>query len=245
MDYRTCRHTPEQLIDEAARLGYEILAITCHNTDIWTESLSTYARNRGITLIPGMEVNAEGKRHVLVYNFRLPAEHLDTLKKIRDRSRSDTLVIAPHPFFPGYVCLRGLLEKNPDVFDAIEYSGFYLKGLNFNRKGQKAAKKTGKPVVACGDVHYLWQLGRTFTWIYAEPGVASVLRAIKEGSVRIQTAPLSLVETARWWATTLWRYAYPVNAYPADPLNKIEDGRRFGAAQQGMKPQGIHIGHQS
>jgi len=244
MDYRVCRHSPEQLIEEAARRGYEVLAITCHNTDIWTESLSGYARSRGVTLIPGMEVAAEGSHHILVYNFRSPAENLDTLQKIRERANTDTLVIAPHPFFPGYVCLRGLLEKNPDVFDAIEYSGFFLKGLDFNRRSKKLAQNIGKPVVACADVHYLWQLGRTFTWIYAEPRVESVLRAIKQGDVRIQTSPLSMPEIADWWATTLWRYAFPVNAYPAGPLNKIENGGCFGAAQQSMKPQRIHIGHQ-
>ena len=112
IDYRICDHTPEQLISKAAELGYEILAITCHNMDIWTEELSDYAQSLGITLIPGMEVTTERTRHTLVYNFHTDAENLNTLKKIRARSREDTLVIAPHPFFPGRICLRGLLETN-------------------------------------------------------------------------------------------------------------------------------------
>jgi predicted metal-dependent phosphoesterase TrpH len=252
-DYRVCRHTPEQLISHAAKLGYNVLAITCHNKDIWTDRLSDYARNLGITLIPGMEVAAQ-RRHVLVYNFHSGPENLNTLAKIRNHSRSDTLVIAPHPFFPGFVCLRGLVEKNLDVFDAIEYSGFHIRGLNFNRQGAKLAEKAGKPLVACSDVHHLWQLGRTFTWIYAEPEVESILSAIKEGAVRIRTSPYTVLEAAAWWATALWRYVFPVHPFPSDsvsgtavpagPSDKIEDGRCFGAAQQGMKPERIHIGHQ-
>jgi predicted metal-dependent phosphoesterase TrpH len=170
-DYRICRYAPEQLISSAAKLGYEILALTCHDRDIWTEDLSDFARSLGITLIPGMEVATEGRRHVLVYNFRTSAENLDTLQKIRDRSRENTLVIAPHAFFPGFVCLRELLEKNLDVFDAIECSGFQIRGLDFNRRSLSLAKQAGKPLMGCGDVHYLWQLDRTFTWIYAEPGI--------------------------------------------------------------------------
>ena len=43
IDYRICKHTPEELISTAASLGYEILAITCHNLDVWTEALADYA----------------------------------------------------------------------------------------------------------------------------------------------------------------------------------------------------------
>jgi hypothetical protein len=245
-DYRMCEHTPEELISNAAKLGYEILAITCHNKDIWSKDLSDYANGLGITLIPGMEVTAERTRHTLVYNFHAEAEDLNTLKKIRALSREDTLVIAPHPFFPGPTCLGGLLKKNLDLFDAIESSGFQIAGLNFNRRSEALAKKTNKPLVGNGDVHYRWQLGKTFTWIYSEPGVLPVLRAVKEGFLRIQTTPLTWLEAAEWWATALWRYAFPVNrppyrpvagkAHTAHPSDKVEDGGCFGSAQEGVEP---------
>jgi len=243
-DYRICQHTPEELISHAARLGYEILAITCHNLDIWTGDLSDYARSLGITLIPGMEVTTEQTRHTLVYNFHADAEELNTLRKIRALSREDTLVIAPHAFFPGRTCLKGLLEKNLDVFDAIECSGFHTRSVNFNRRSELLAERAHKPVVGNGDVHYLWQLGRTFTWIYAEPGVLPVLEAVKEGFVRAQRSPLTWLEAAEWWATTFWRDAFPVNPAPYKPgkpvpvlpSDEVEDGRCFGPAQEGMEP---------
>jgi len=215
VDYRICNYTSEELIVSAAKHGYEILAITCHNMDVWTEDLSEYARNLGITLIPGMEVIAEQTRHVLAYNFHTGSENLSTLNKIHERSTEETLVIAPHSFFPGSSCLGKLLEKNLHIFDAIEYSGFLARGVDFNRKGVKLAEKAGKPLVACADVHYLWQLGRTVTWVYAESNVQSILDAIKQGLVRIQVSPLSWFEVAEWWTTTRWRKTFPVNRVPS------------------------------
>ncbi len=226
VDYRICRHSPEQLISRAAELGYEVLALTCHNRDIWTEGLADYARNAGIMLIPGMEVTAERTRHVLVFNFHTGHENLNSLDKIRNRSREDTLVIAPHAFFPGFACLRELLESNLDIFGAFEHSGFQIQGLNFNRRIVSFAKETGKPLVGCADVHHLWQLDRTFTWIYAEPEVESIIAAIKQGLVRVETAPLSWREAAGWWATAVWRYAFPVNAAPSgQALGKLFPAR--------------------
>jgi predicted metal-dependent phosphoesterase TrpH len=246
VDYRICNHTPEELIYKAAELGYEILAVTCHNKDIWTEELSDYAGDLGVTLIPGMEVITERTRHTLVYNFRADAEDLNSLKKIRARSREDTLVIAPHPYFPGRICLRDLLEMNLDSFDAIECSGFQVRHFDFNRRAEKLAARTQKPLVGNADIHYLWQLDRTFTWIYSEPGVLPVLHAVKQGSVRVQKSPLTWFEAAQWWATSLWRYAFPVNpspdrtvpglSFPSRPSDKVEDGRCFGPAQESMEP---------
>jgi predicted metal-dependent phosphoesterase TrpH len=210
-----CGHTPEQLISRAAEFGYEVLALTCHNKDIWTERLADYARSQGIVLIPGMEVAVERTRHTLVYNFHTGRKNLNTFDKIRNRSGQDTLVIAPHAFFPGFTCLHGLLEKNLDVFDAIEYSGFQIQGFDYNRRSVDFSQKTGKPLVGFGDIHYLWQLDRTYTWIYAEPDLLSVISAIKQGFVRIQTSPLSWPEAFGWWSTAFWRFFFPVNTKPS------------------------------
>jgi predicted metal-dependent phosphoesterase TrpH len=242
-DYGICRFTPEQLIHEAARQGFEILSITCHDSNIWTDELSDYARSLGITLIPGMEVTVEKTRHVLVYNLDMGAGNLNTLEKIRAYTNGDSLVVAPHPFYPGPSCLRGYLIKNLDLFDAIEYSGFLAPGLNFNRRGRKLAEKTGKPLLGFGDIHHLWQLGRTFTWIYAEPEVPSIIRAIKQGLVRIESSKLSWFEVAGWLATALWRKVFPVNSLPdIIPSDKVEDGRCLGSAQERMESQRVHIG---
>jgi hypothetical protein len=267
-DYGICGFSPQELIQEASGKGFEILSITCHDLDIWTPELADYARDSGITLVPGMEVTAEKTRHILVYNFRKDAKSLNTLDKIRINANEGTLVVAPHPFYPGRSCLRGLLEKNLDLFDAVEYSGFLVRGLDFNRRGIKLAKRNSKTVVGFGDIHFLWQLGKTYTWIYAEPNVESITASIKSGWVRIEASPLSWFEAAGWWAGRFWRSAFPVNspavplssedfppsppaternpiknAYPETPSDKIEDGRCFGTPQESVKAERIHVGH--
>jgi predicted metal-dependent phosphoesterase TrpH len=199
---------------EAARLGYEVLAITCHDLDVWTTDLSEYAADLGITLIPGMEIAIEGRWHTLVYNFRTGAEDLETFQKVRARSCSDTLVVAPHPYFPSCKCLWSRLERNIEVFDAIEISGFHTKRLDFNRHARRVATAHSKPLVGNGDVHQLWQLGRTFTWIYSEPGIGPVLNAVKRGRVRVESAALSIPEVVRWWATTFWNWTFPCQTAP-------------------------------
>ena len=208
-DHRFCTSSPEALIRETARLGYDVLAITCHCLDIWNPEWAAYAAGLGITLIPGMEVVVAGRCHTLVYNFRTSAQNLDSPAKIRALRREDTLVIAPHPFFPAPTCLGHLLERNLDIFDAIEYSGFYTTRIDFNRRARRLALVHRKPMVGCTDAHFLWQLGKTFTWIYAEPGIETVIRAVKRRLVKIETRPLSFQEVSRWWADALRYTLFP------------------------------------
>ncbi len=241
-DRRLCRFTPEQLIRKAAGLDFEVLSITCHDLNVWTPDLADYARRLGITLIPGVEVTVDKKRHILVYNFDGDPETLNSLEEIRAIRSDKTLVVAPHPYFPGRSCLGGLLNKNLDMFDAIEFSGFLVRGLNFNRRSVALAKASSKPLLGFGDIHYLWQLGRTFTWIYAEPSVESIFEAIRQGLVRIQVSPLSWSQAAGWWATTLWRTLLPANPPPSTFSDKIKDRRSFGTPKESVESQSIHIG---
>lgn len=213
-DYRMCAYSPEELIREAARLGYAVLAITCHDLDVWSRELSEYAESLGITLIPGMEVHAGGRRHTLVYNFRTSWKNLNTFEKIRERRGPDTLVVAPHPYYPSWTSLGSRLEKQIDLFDAIEFSGFFTRRVDFNSRAVHTGLKYGKPLIGNSDAHLLWQLGRTFTWILAEPGVRSVIGAIKRGQVRIESRALSSGEAALWWATALGRCILPARSRP-------------------------------
>jgi predicted metal-dependent phosphoesterase TrpH len=214
VDYRLCPYSAEALIREAARLGYRVLAITCHDRDVWTTGLSVLAAGYGITLIPGMEVTTRNGGHILAYNFRTGAGNLDTIEKIHARSRPETLVVAPHPYFPSPKCLGRRLERNHRVFDAVEISGFYIPGIDFNRRAWRVAREYAKPLVGNSDLHQLWQLGRTFTWIQAEPDLSSIIAAIKGGRTRVESHSLTYMEALRWWATTLGRALFASRGKP-------------------------------
>lgn len=49
------KHTEKELIDATAKLQYDVIAITCHNTLVFNEELFQYAAKKNILLIPGIE----------------------------------------------------------------------------------------------------------------------------------------------------------------------------------------------
>src|SRR5687768_9396683 len=167
-------YSTHQLIDRAAELGYQALAITLHDRQLDIRQFEGYARQRGIVLIPGIERTIDGK-HVLLLNFRSGAEAVQSFDDLaRLRQRQPGLVVAPHPFFPHPTCLRELLDRHADLFDAVEWNAMFTSSVDFNRAAVRWARKHGKPVVGNGDVHRLRQLGTTFSLIEAEPNADSI-----------------------------------------------------------------------
>jgi predicted metal-dependent phosphoesterase TrpH len=199
-------HTAFELIDRAAEERFDVLAITNHNQQLYNEELTSYAANRGILLIPGVEATL-GRKHLLLYNFPDYEPSWKTLEAVRDRKGPKQLVIAPHPFFPGISCLRGLCYRWAGLFDAVEYNHFYLSGLNFNRRAVDFANRHNLPLVGNSDVHQLSQLGCTYTMIYADKTIDSVLEAVRNGEVRLVTRPLSAYFVSSWLAGNLARKA--------------------------------------
>ena len=60
-----------KLIDEAKKLKFQILALTCHRSLATKPEFIDYARRQGILLIPGIELElSQGRRrpHVVVLN---------------------------------------------------------------------------------------------------------------------------------------------------------------------------------
>ena len=191
-------HTAVELVDRAARLGFDALAITLHEIQFADSSVSAYARERGITLIPGSERTIEG-RHVLLLNFpAAAAESVRTLDELAYlKTRTGGLVIAPHPYFPGPTCLRRQLDAHPDLFDAVEWSYFWTRATNFNARAARWASAHGKPVVGNSDLHDLRQLGRTYSLIDAPAGDPSAIcDAIRAGRVTLHTEPVPVLELA-------------------------------------------------
>jgi predicted metal-dependent phosphoesterase TrpH len=145
---------------------------------------------RGITLIPGIERTIGGK-HVLLLNFSRRAEQVDTFEDVATlKRRENGLVVAPHAFFPGASCLRGLLDRHAELFDAVEYNAMFTRSVNFNRAAERWARAHGKPMVGNGDVHRLGQLGSTYSLVDAAPTPDAICAAIKAGRVQVQATPL-------------------------------------------------------
>lgn len=194
-------HSEKDLIDRAHQHGYDVLAITCHNHIAHTEELAEYAKTKNILLIPGMEKTVE-KNHVVIINPKKEAEKINTFNELRDYKKENpqTLIFAAHPYHPfplGILSLKDNLDKNIDLFDAIEFSSFYTHMFDFNKKAVDAAKKHNKPLLGTADNHVLEFLNHTFSYVYADNKTPeAIFEAIKKGKIEIISRPMHLVRLA-------------------------------------------------
>ncbi len=220
-------HTTFELIDRAAALGYDAIAITLHERQLDLRPFTSYAEERGIVLIPGVERTVEG-RHVLLLNFPLGAtdEVLTFGDLARLKARSHGLVIAPHPFFPGSVCLRGELERHAELFDAVERNAMFIRGLDFNRAAERFAARHGKPIVGNCDVHRLAQLGSSWSMVDAAKDPKAICEAVAAGRVRVDSRPLTWMTAARLMAAMLFGLEQPA------------ERQRVGAVAQAVRDIG-------
>ena len=186
------RYTAKELISRAADKGFDVISITNHHQMTFNQDLLSYAQKKGILLIPGVEMTIQ-RRHVLVLN---PPPHkmcsdFYSLSKLR---RPETLIIAPHPYFPGTYSLNGYLMKHLNLFDALEYCHFYSPLINFNQKAVELSRSFGFPLVGNSDAHFLSQLGTTYSLIYAEKNLEAIFAAIRQNKVKVATRPLKHLE---------------------------------------------------
>jgi predicted metal-dependent phosphoesterase TrpH len=189
-------YSTNELIDRAAALGYDALAVTLHDRQLDIRPFAAYAAERGVTLIPGIERTIEGK-HVLLLNFQRGAEAVSSFADLaRLKAEEPGLVIAPHPFFPSPTCLRGRMDRHVELFDAVEYNAMFTRALNFNRAAERWARAHGRPMVGNGDVHRLNQLGTTWSLVDAERDPDAICAAVRAGKVKVQATPLSSLTAA-------------------------------------------------
>jgi predicted metal-dependent phosphoesterase TrpH len=191
-------HSAEQLIERAAEHGYGALAITLHDRPFDPTPLVAFARERGVVLIPGLERTVEG-RHVILLNFPLEAIEVQTLDDVaRLKAATNGLVIAPHPFYPIPSALGlKLLETHLNLWDAVEVSALYVRGVDFSTPAIAWARRHGKPLVGNADVHRLSQLDTTWSEIDAPPDASAICEAIRAGRVRVVTRPLGYGQAVR------------------------------------------------
>lgn len=210
-------HTTAQLIDRAAVLGYDALAVTLHDRQLDLRPYRSYAAERGVTLIPGVERTIRGK-HVLLLNFRRGAEDVTNFDELAAlKSREPGLVIAPHPFFPASSCLRGLVNRYADLFDAIEYNAMFTTWLNFNDRAEQWARTHDKPIVGNGDVHRLRQMDTTFSLIGAEPDPDAICDAILARRVRFVARPITFAAAFGLMAELSTSHVLPPGFWDSPP----------------------------
>ena len=185
-------HSTTQLLDRAADLGYQVIAVTLHDRYFDPAPYLAYARERGLVLLSGIERTIAG-RHVLLINFGpecASVRTFDDLAKLK--ARASGLIIAPHAFYPIASALRHRLVSHAPVFDAVELNFMYTRRIDFNRRAVAFAKAHAKPLVGNTDLHRLDQLGTTYSLVDADPDPDAICDAIRGGRVEVRTEPIGL-----------------------------------------------------
>ena len=86
----------------------------------------SYAAERGITLIPGIERTIEGK-HVLLLNFSRTSEDVHSFDDLaRLKSRENGFVVAPASVLSDWSRhFSEMMDRHADLFDAVEYNAMF------------------------------------------------------------------------------------------------------------------------
>lgn len=167
--------SPGELVERAVEAGLDRIAVTDHGSIEGALLARELAPDR---VVVGEEVrSACGTELIgLFLEARIPRglRVEETVERIRDQGG---LVYAPHPF--AYV--RNPRERARTALrwaDAVEVANARAFWPSWNRRGRRAARRTGLPACAGSDAHFPSELGRAFTLLPAFRDAASFRAAL-------------------------------------------------------------------
>ncbi|MFB6309562.1 MAG: CehA/McbA family metallohydrolase [Salinirussus sp.] len=182
------RDPVEKLLQQAAAVGLDGLAVTDHDEIDASLAAVDRAADYGLIGIPGMEVTCAAG-HVLAIGIEdaVPPElpFRETVDRIHDLGG---IAIVPHPFqeFRNGV-LAHINEEELLAADAIEVFNSRLLTGRANRQAQRFARRNGMPMTAGSDAHIFPMVGRAVTHVKTdERSVAAILTAIREGRTTVE-----------------------------------------------------------
>lgn len=190
--------SPETHVDNARRLGYDVIAITDHNEVEGGFIAQKYARKlNDIEVIVGDEVMTKDGEVIglgLTEYIKPMMSVEETVDVIREQG---ALAIAPHPFS---FHVRGLQEKIFDVkLDAIEtingghpdaYSNWFAKRVFDAFPGKWASTSSS-------DAHSLYTFG--FNWTEFEGNTADdFIKAVKNKTTVPKGKPATVFSEVQW-----------------------------------------------
>ena len=178
----------ELLLEQAAAIGLDALAITDHDEIEASLDAAELAEEYGLVGITGMEISSAAG-HVLGLGIRerVPAglSFGETLDRIREQGG---VVVVPHPFQTSRSgVMANVTEAELAEADAVEvYNSRLLTGRG-NRKAERFAERHDLPRTAGSDAHISEMVGQAVTRIDAdERSSDAVLDAILDGRTTVE-----------------------------------------------------------
>ncbi|MEZ3115422.1 PHP domain-containing protein [Halobaculum sp. MBLA0147] len=181
------RDPVELLVEQAAGVGLDVLAVTDHDEIAASREAATLAADYGLVGIVGMEVtSAAGHVLGLGIDESIPAglSFDETIDRIHD---AGGIAVVPHPFQKSrHGVAPHVSEEQLARADAIEVFNSRLLTGRGNRRAESFAVGRGLPTVAGSDAHVSEMVGQAVTQIGTDERTAeAVLRAIREGRTSV------------------------------------------------------------
>ncbi|MFB6151920.1 MAG: CehA/McbA family metallohydrolase [Haloarculaceae archaeon] len=183
------RDSVEQLLERAAEVRLDALAVTDHDEIASSRRAAELAPDYGLVGIVGLEVSSAAG-HVLALDVDEAVEpglpFGETLSRIRERGG---IAVIPHPFQEMRSgVLANVSRERLQEADALEvYNSRLLTGRS-NRQARRYATAHGIPMTAGSDAHVSDMVGRAVTLVDAEERTAgAICRAIREGKTTLRT----------------------------------------------------------
>ena len=177
----------ELILEQAAGVGLDVLAVTDHDAVEASVEAAELAPDYGLVGVPGLEVSSRAG-HVLALGVEevVPAglAFEETVSRIQELGGIAAL---PHPFQKSRSGVgANLAEDALAGADAIEvYNSRLLTGRG-NRRARTFAEERGMPMIAGSDAHIAEMVGQAVTRVDAvEPTAAAVVDAIREGRTEV------------------------------------------------------------
>ncbi|HLC25013.1 MAG TPA: PHP domain-containing protein, partial [Nitrosopumilaceae archaeon] len=155
-----CGITITEQLEQASRLGLDVLFVTNHNTLDGYSALLEYQKHherlKDIHVYPAEEITADSGTHIIAYGISETIKLGQSVDEILDKIKSQGAVsCAPHPFGLS----NGLREK-ASLCDLIEVFNSNNVDRYSNIRASHFAKINHMVEVAGSDSHVLSTLGR-------------------------------------------------------------------------------------
>jgi hypothetical protein len=189
---RDCAMQVDELLERAAEVGLDVVAITDHNEVAGGFEALEIADRYGVRVIVGEEVKTlEGEVIGLFLEERIPPgmTFAETIAEIKGQGG---IVYVPHPFdrlhaVPGTT----LLKANLTDLDVIEVFNSRIAYPGFNEKALRFSQRHRLPGAAGSDSHVLPGLGTALTGLGSFSGPQDFIEAL--GASHILRRPRSLL----------------------------------------------------
>jgi glycosyltransferase involved in cell wall biosynthesis/predicted metal-dependent phosphoesterase TrpH len=207
---KDCTVAPRELLERAAEIGLDVLAITDHDSVAGGLEGRELADGYGVRVIVGEEVKtAEGEVIGLFLEETIPgglsfAETIDAIKA------QGGIVYVPHPFDRLHsVPSRAVLLENVQDLDVIEVFNSRIAFPGFNEQAERFALRYRLPAAAGSDAHVLPGLGTAITGMDEFSGPHDFVAALAESRIIRRRKSLLYLQSLKFLQTNLEGRARP------------------------------------